>query len=130
MTNFAGVLGVENNPLLTNIIFPISNGDFSNGGVGAQECDLNYVDMTPLSGANFDNASIFFTNNNMITSDVNHILVDFSGNATYNSAGWSNVELTIGGTNAAPDSSSGGYDGLAAITFLTNSPNNWTITHT
>jgi hypothetical protein len=86
--------------------------------------------MKPLSGASVYNSLIIFNDNNMITSDVNHILVDFSGNATYNSAGWSNITLDISGTNAAPDSSSGGYDGLAAITFLTNSPYNWTITHT
>ena len=132
ITNFTapGGFSFELNPSLTNIIFPISNGDFSNTGAFMDNCDLNYVDMTPLSGANFDNSTIWFTNNNMITSDVNHILVDFSGNATYNSAGWSNITLEISGTNAAPDPSSGGYDGLAAITFLTNSPYNWTITHT
>jgi hypothetical protein len=64
----------------------------------------------------------------MSATDVNHILVDFSGNTTYNPTGWSNVDLNIGGTNASPDSSSGGYDGLAAISFLTGSPYNWIIT--
>jgi len=68
-------------------------------------------------------------NNNMIASDVNRILVDFSGNATTNAVGWKNVNLNIGGTNADPDSSSGGYNGLAAISFLTGSPYNWTITY-
>jgi hypothetical protein len=64
----------------------------------------------------------------MLAADVNHILVDFSGNTTYNPTGWSNVNLNIGGTNDPPDSSSGGYDGLAAISFLTGSPYNWIIT--
>ena len=58
------------------------------------------------------------------------ILVDFSGNATYNPSGWSNVNLNIGGTNDPPDTGTpGGYDGLAARNFLTGSPYNWTITH-
>ena len=64
----------------------------------------------------------------MLTEEVNHILVDFSGNATYNPTGWSNIDLDISGSNAAPDSSSGGYNGLAAISFLTGSPRNWVIT--
>jgi hypothetical protein len=65
----------------------------------------------------------------MSASHVNNILVDFSGNATYNQIGWSNIILDIGGTNSDPDSSSGGYNGLAAIAFLTGSPYNWTITY-
>jgi len=132
ITNFTAPngFGCGINPLLTNVIFPVSVGDFTNSGLGFEGCDLNYVDMKPLSGASVYNSIILFNNNNMITSDVNHILVDFSGNATYNPTGWSNITLDISGTNAAPDSSSGGYDGLTAITFLTNSPYNWTITHT
>jgi hypothetical protein len=65
----------------------------------------------------------------MIADEVNQILVDFSGNATYNLIGWDNIDLDIGGTNANPDSYSGGYDGLAAVSFLTGSPRNWTITY-
>jgi hypothetical protein len=131
-TNFTAPSGLsfELNPSLTNIIFPISIGDFTNTGLSFQACDLDYVDMKPLSGASVYNSLIYFGNNNMTTSDVNHILVDFSGNATYNPTGWSNIILDISGTNGAPDSSSGGYDGLAAITFLTSPPYNWTITHT
>ena len=56
-------------------------------------------------------------------------MAQISGNTTYNPTGWSNVNLNISGTNDAPDSSSGGYNGLAAISFLTGSPYNWTITH-
>jgi len=65
----------------------------------------------------------------MGAGDVNHILDDFKYNATNNPSGWSNVVLDIGGTNDDPDSSSGGYDGLAAIATLTGSPYNWTITY-
>lgn len=129
-----------NNPNLTNVIFPISTNFFKNTGDNPFSCcfslfgcNLDYVDFTKLSGATlvsgFSTPRIELYNNNMSADDVNHILVDFSGNATYNPTGWSDVRLNIGGTNANPDSSSGGYDGLAAISFLTGSPYNWTITY-
>jgi hypothetical protein len=97
--------------------------------------NLDYVDFTPLSGVTLltgstqGNPRISLRDNNMSAGDVNHILVDFSGNTTVNPVGWSNVNLNIGGTNSDPDSSSGGYDGLAAIATLTGSPYNWTITY-
>jgi hypothetical protein len=130
------------NPNLTNITFPTTNGYFKNfvntesqGALGLYSCNLDYVDFTPLSGATLltgstqGNPRISLRDNSMSAGDVNHILVDFSGNTTVNPVGWSNVNLNIGGTNADPDSSSGGYDGLAAIAFLTGSPYNWTITY-
>ena len=130
------------NPNLTNITFPTTNGYFKNfvntesqGALGLYSCNLDYVDFTPLSGATLltgstqGNPRISLRDNSMSAGDVNHILVDFSGNTTVNPTGWSNVNLNIGGTNSDPDSSSGGYDGLAAIAFLTGSPYNWTITY-
>jgi hypothetical protein len=130
------------NPNLTNIILPNSTQFFKNnfnieslGLFSLYSCNLDYVDFTPLSGATLlsgatqGNPRISLRDNGMSVGDVNHILVDFSGNATYNPTGWSNVNLNIGGSNANPDSSSGGYDGLAAISFLTGSPYNWTITY-
>ena len=130
------------NPNLTDITFPTTNGYFKNftntesqGALGLYSCNLNYVDFRPLSGATFltgttqGNPRISLRDNGMIADDVNHILVDFSGNTISNPSGWSNINLNIGGTNADPDSSSGGYDGLAAISFLTGSPYNWTITY-
>ena len=130
------------NPNLTDITFPTTNGYFKNfvntesqSALGLYSCNLNYVDFKPLSGATFltgttqGNPRISLRDNGMIADDVNHILVDFSGNTISNPSGWSNINLNIGGTNADPDSSSGGYDGLAAISFLTGSPYNWTITY-
>ena len=81
-----------------------------------------------VSGSTQGRATIELQNNNMSAADVNHILVDFATIATNNHPRWSEITLNIGGTNAAPDSSSGGYDGLAAITTLTGSPYNWIIT--
>jgi hypothetical protein len=135
-------MNVSNNPNLTNISYPTTNGFFRNasnieafGVFGLYSCNLDYVDFKPLSGATLltgatqGNPRISLRDNNMSAGDVNHILVDFSGNTTVNPSGWSNVNLNIGGSNADPDSSSGGFDGLAAIAFLTGSPYNWTITY-
>jgi hypothetical protein len=130
------------NPNLTNIIFPNSTQFFKNstnsenaGAFALHSCNLDYIDFTPLSGATLlsgttqGNPRISLRDNNMIAADVNHILVDFANIATINPTGWSNINLNISGTNAAPDSSSGGYDGIAARDTLTGSPYNWTITH-
>lgn len=130
------------NPNLTDITFPTTNGYFKNfvntesqGALGLYSCNLNYVDFRPLSGVTFltgttqGNPRVNLRDNGMIAGDVNHILDDFLYNATNNPTGWSNIVLNIGGTNISPDSSSGGYDGLAAIATLTGSPYNWTITY-
>ena len=150
LSNFGGVssastciFGVSSNSFLSGVTFPVVNTFFKNvnnndalAAFRMFQSNLDYVDFKPLSGATLMSGTtqgaprITLQNNNMSTTDVNHILVDFSGNATYNQTGWSNINLNISGTNGAPDSSSGGYDGLSAISFLTGSPYNWTITHT
>jgi hypothetical protein len=138
----SGSICLRVNPNLTDIIFPNSTQYFKNESTDIigfafvlDNCNLGYVDFKPLSGATLVSGAtvgiprITLQNNNMSAATVNHILVDFSGNATYNPTGWSNIDLDISGSNAAPDSSSGGYNGLAAIAFLTGSPYNWTITY-
>jgi hypothetical protein len=150
LSNFGGVssastciFGVSSNSFLSGVTFPVVNTFFKNvnnndalAAFRMFQSNLDYVDFKPLSGATLMSGTtqgaprIALQNNNMSTTDVNHILVDFSGNATYNQTGWSNINLNISGTNGAPDSSSGGYDGLSAISFLTGSPYNWTITYT
>jgi hypothetical protein len=65
----------------------------------------------------------------MTAGEVNRMLVELSGITFNNYAGWSgttltgasgdNIVLDIGGSNAAPDSSSGGYNGTAALSYLT-----------
>jgi hypothetical protein len=138
-------LQLNNNPYLTNVLFPTPTGttryfrNFENSELRAAfslySSDLGYVDFKPFSAATLISGAtqglprIALHNNNMTASEVNHILVDFSGITVSNPTGWSNVNLNIGGTNADPDSSSGGYDGLSAISTLTGSPYNWTITY-
>jgi hypothetical protein len=122
---------------LTNIIFPPSTQTFTNIGATASDSafalgnnNLGYVDFRPLSGATLVNSSrVRLNDNNMTAAEVNHILVDFVTIATSNPSGWDYVVLNIAGTNADPDSSSGGYDGLAAITTLTGVTYNWSITY-
>ena len=88
----------------------------------ANNCDLGYVDFKPMSGLTLNSSStILLQNNNMTTGEVNHILVDFVTTT------WDGVTLDISGTNAAPDSISGGFDGISAISTLTGGTNNWTI---
>ena len=142
-TGSTSYLRLDGNSSLTNILLPTSTQYFKNenNGLGNRAfslygSNLDYINFTTLSGATLvsgtteGRAGIDLQNNNMITADVNHTLVDFSGNATYNPTGWSNVNLNISGTNGAPDSGSGGYNGIGARDFLTGSPYNWTITHT
>jgi hypothetical protein len=118
----------------TNQFFKNSSNDETNGSFVLYDCNLDYVDFTPLSGATLVSGTtqgiprISLRDNNMSATNVNHILVDFANIATINPTGWSNIRLNISGTNAAPDSSSGSYDGLAAITTLTGPPYNWIIT--
>lgn len=133
---------VDNNPNLTNVLFPTVTTYFrnkqnitGNGAFVMNSCNLDYVDFRPLSGAtltggtSFGNPIVYLRDNSMSAADVNHILQDFLYNATNNPTGWSNINLDIGGTNANPDAISGGYDGLAAIATLIGAPYNWTITY-
>jgi hypothetical protein len=137
LTKLGGIIRLYFNPNLTNIIFPPSTQNFFNIDTGIGDsafslynCNLDYIDFKPLSGATLNNsARIQLQNNAMTAADVNHILVDFVTIATSNPTGWDSIVLNIGGTNANPDTTSGGYDGLAAIATLTGLPYNWTITY-
>jgi hypothetical protein len=138
LTNLGGFVQLRANPLLTDILLPNSTNTFRNNGTTSSNyafvfsnCDLGYVNFLPLSGATLDNnyvqgCSINLSNNNMTAAEVNHILVDFSANTSNNLSGWSGVTaLDIGGTNAAPDTTSGGYNGIAAINYLTGATAQW-----
>ncbi len=130
-------------PNLTTITLPYTTKDsFRNDNVSDRErwcmslgnSDLGYVNFLPLSGATLDvnstyGASIALLDNNMTAGEVNHVLVDFDNLSTnLNPSGWSGVTLDIGGTNATPDTTSGGFNGIAAIDSLTGITNNWSIT--
>jgi hypothetical protein len=126
---------------LINILFPTVNTFFRNTSNSINSaafkmnyCNLDYVDFKPLSGITLVSGTtqgspiINLESNSISTGDINHILDDFLYNTTNNPSGWSNVRLYLFG-NSTPDSSSGGYDGITAISSLTGSPYNWSVTY-
>jgi len=145
LEKLGGRLRLHGNTNLTNISFPFTNRTFLNSNasltgraIALNSCNLGYVNFLPLSSATMDingfpgfGASIGLEDNGMTAAEVNHILVDFSEMSnTHNPGGWTGVTLDINGTNDAPDTTSGSYNGIAAINSLTGTPNNWTITIT
>jgi len=126
LSGLGGYFYIMGNPNLTSITHPLSTEEFN--AYYAFSCGLDYVNFLPLSGITIT-GDIRLYDNNMSVTDVNHILVDFDNISTnLNPSGWTGTTLNISGTNAAPDSSSGGFDGVAALSSLTGGTNNWTIT--
>jgi hypothetical protein len=142
--NLYGSINFNTNPNLTGVTLPNSVGhfrDISTGltnastAIGFVNCNIPYIDFRPLSGATMltnsaQGCRIRFQENNMTSGNINRILSEFSGITYNNLTGWSGVTAFIGGTNSPPDSSSGGYDGLAAISYLTGATptgGGWTI---
>lgn len=103
------VILIKSNPGLTNIIMPTADGLI--GTFDVSSCDLGYIDFTGISEAIDYAININIKDNNMTTAEINHILVDIDLMVI---SSWNNSTLYIGGTNAAPDNGSGGYDGLVA----------------
>ena len=141
LTGLGGYIRMYNNAILRTITFPLTSQTFKNlsnsnfnYAFSLNGADLNYCSFLPLSGATLDvnyaqGSTINLSDNGMISSEVNHYLVDFDNLSTnLNPSGWSGVTLFIGGSNAAPDSSSGGFNGIAALSSLTGGTNNWTVT--
>jgi hypothetical protein len=142
--NLYGSIITNNNQNLTGVTLPNSTGIFrdtstafntQSTALGFIGCNIPYIDFRPLSGATMDVNSvqgcrIRFNGNGITASNVNRILTELSG-ITYNNLNrWSGVTAFIGGTNATPDGSSGGYDGLAAVNYLTGATptgGGWTI---
>ena len=116
-----GIVWLYSNPNLTGITLPNSNQQFSN--FRADLCpNLGYINFYPISGSSSNNIIINIQSNSWPASIVNHILYDLD------QIGWTNGVLYIGGTNSAPDNSSGGYNGLAAISNLYPGKG-WTLNH-
>ena len=140
LTGFGGRYRAENCNSLNNIKFPQTNGIFKNSltleyskAFYLRDCpNLGYVDFKPLSGATMDvnstyGCSIDMRGNGKTTTDVNRTLVDFEFLATNNPSKWSGVTLDIS-SNSVPDTTSGGYNGISALSTLTGATYQWTIT--
>jgi hypothetical protein len=120
LTGLGGTLDLSSNSNMTNIAFPLTTQSFDE--ILLYSCDLNYVDIHKISGGTSHGVSIQLQNNNMVAGDVNHYLY------TFDETGWTGGTLVIDGTNAAPDTTAGGYDGIAAIGSLTGASKSWTVT--
>jgi len=107
------------NPNLTNIIFPSTTRTF--GSLQVYSCNLGYIDLSVMPNMLKINAGVYtFQNNAMTAAEVNHILYDLSILALTETAGgdFTGRSINISGTNAAPDSSSGGFNGTQAVIDL------------
>lgn len=115
-----GMFYFYSNPNLTNITFK-SSGNGLLKDFRAYSCDLGYINLAS-GGMSLaaNNCSIQLQDNAMGVADVNHILVDLYSLVSGEPGGGSYTGRTIniGGTNDAPDNSSGGYDGLTAKSNL------------
>ena len=105
---------------LETVILPATSHSFS-GAIGGihinNSSSLGYINFSVLTNQN--NITIGLANNSMSSANINHILVDLVN------AGGINGHLNITG-NDGPDSSSGGYDGIAAVNTLTGT-SGWDI---
>lgn len=80
-------------------------------------CNLGYIDL--ISGGqnmSVNTNNLDFRNNNMTAAEVNHMLVDLYTLVSDEGSGgdYTGRQIKMDGTNAAPDGTSGGYDGLTA----------------
>ena len=108
-----------NNNSITNVLFKANTAGDTLLQLLLNDNDIStYIDLTPLASFTSVNNSETDLSNNAITNaaDINRILVDLDNNSV---SGFSSRSIIInGGTNAAPDSTSGGYDGSLAKSNL------------
>jgi hypothetical protein len=148
ISNYVKPLGIElvNNDELTGVTFPTSTASLSSmsnvcGGAPPSSSEWYITNCTGLTSLDFkivsgmtvaNTAGIYLAGNSWGADTVNRILTDFDSISAVRSSGatWTGCTLNIAGNNAAPDGTSGGYDGLAALSNLTGSPINWTVTTT
>lgn len=110
LLNLSGSLYLGNNSGLTDITFPASSGTINE--LFGQLCALGYIDMTTLTFSS--SCFIDLDGNGMTAAEVNCILEDLDNTLPGSGTG----DIEIAGTNAAPDGTSGGCDGTAAVTSL------------
>jgi len=110
LTGLGGTFDVSSNKFMTSITAPSTTQTFSN--FDASNCLLTWFDLTPMTNLTESaSVTIDLRNNSLSAADVNRFLVDLDGMAT---GGFAGRVITIDGTNAAPDGTSGGYDGTTA----------------
>lgn len=124
LVNLSRSITASNNIGMTGLIMPTNSNTFTVINIANSRC--GYIDFTVTPNAlDVNNASWNLSNNAMNAEEVNHILVDLDNISDGNFTG---RLIVISGNNAAPDSTSGGFDGLAAVTSLR--AKGFTVTHT
>jgi len=113
MLTFSGVLQITSNPNLNSITFS-SSGNGTMVNFQFDGCNLDYTNFTTFN-MNANSIIFEYQDNGATAADVNHTLFDLD---SISNSGYTGRSIKIGGTNADPDSSSGGYNGLAAKTSL------------
>jgi hypothetical protein len=107
-------LQVQDNSLLDTFVFPITTSSFTI--FQFHNTILGYIDFTGITNlTNINSCGIRLDSIGADVVDVNRYLYDLDNLSV---SGYTSRTINIAGTNAAPDSSSGGYDGLAAKTSL------------
>lgn len=110
LTALAGIFDVSGCSILKTLTLPISTGTFSL--FDCQNSDLDFFDLTILANLTESvNVKIFLNNNSLTVAEVNQFLVNLD---TISTGGFAGRLIQIDGTNAAPDGSAGGFDGLTA----------------
>lgn len=101
----------SNNPSLTTINMSGNTSAIKNFRFQGNTA-YGYFDTTIFPNlTNVSSSYYYFDNNNWSVTDVNRVLVDLDNNSV---GGYTTRRIYINGTNAAPDGTSGGYDGLTA----------------
>lgn len=123
---YGTILTLQDNHNLTGFTFPFE-GVNTNGGnfynyMFFEGCNIKKFSIENVSGFNHNVLQIRLNDNSMTADIVNEMLVKIDN------TGWSGNSLSIGGNNAAPDTTSGGYNGVAAYHNLTGK--NWTVSIT
>lgn len=115
LNNFPKVTRIflQGNSNFTTLLLPASLPELYQ--LWLHDTPIGYIDLTGCSKMfNNNPTSITLNKTGLTAAEVNHYLVDFDSMAPGGYAGCS-INLS---TNAAPDSTSGGYDGLAAKASL------------
>lgn len=123
LTGFGGTgigpIRLYGNTNMTGITLPTTTNNV--GSFSAYSASLGYVNFNPTSNIlSKDSVPIDISNNGMTATEVNHILVDLASLVAGEAGGgdYTGRSIDISGTNAAPDGSSGGFDGTQAVTDL------------
>lgn len=110
LTKLGGIFNASLCTGLVTIVLPISTQTFSLFDVNLS--NVNYFDLTTLSNLTESiGVTIDLSDNSLNATEVNHFLVDLDAMST---GGFAGRTILIDGNNAAPDGSSGGFDGVTA----------------